>query len=190
MYINVPINASPRVHVDFACLLRICMIVRARKVGRKWKYAIRGTIWKSLLSFSLSFSEWGDPFLTFCLASLAFRPIPTCFRIPIQSLISFIPILSFSLDALSLATLSLHSTWPWITRANCVAAYSNCHVNLIKSDKILFNMREGRRFFLLRFMPSYATKESVENFIKVPRVRYARTRVILVCDKLSVIVEK
>ena len=108
-----------------------------RFVERFWKY----------IASLFSLSKWREShFLTFCLTSLAFRPIPTCFRSLIQSHIAFIPTLSFSLDALSPATLSLHSTQPF----NYIEAYSNSHVNLIE-DRTEYKLllRAGEETFSL-----------------------------------------
>lgn len=112
----------------------ICMIVRARS---RPEMEVRDS-WNDLevRRFSLFSFRMGRPiffffFFTFYLASLAFRPIPTCFRTPIQSLIvhTHSLILSFSLSRRSF------SRNPLVTfNANCVAAYSNCHVNLVKSE--------------------------------------------------------
>jgi len=141
----------------------------------------------SLLSF-LSSNRETHFFKTFRLASLAFRPIPTCF--------SHSHSISHRSHPLSLIlSRRSFSRNPLVTfnaGANRVAAYSNCHVNLVKSEYKLLLAREGRRFsFVLRFMPSYVTKESVENFIKIPRMCVTHVpESISVCDKLSATVEK
>lgn len=86
----------------------ICMIVRARS---RPEMEVRDS-WNDLEvhRFSLFSFRMGRPifflfFFTFYLASLAFRPIPTCFRTPIQSLIvhTHSLILSFSLSTLFLS---------------------------------------------------------------------------------------
>lgn len=94
IYVRVCTLMCPSMRLRvYTSISRVCYVYCAgeKKVGRKWKYAIHGTIWKyiAFLSFSLSFSLRIGKFifLIFCLALLAFRPIPTCFRTSIQSLI-------------------------------------------------------------------------------------------------------
>lgn len=151
--------------------------------------------WKYIASLSLSLLSphirVDHPFLfffflTFCLASLAFRPIPTYF--------SHSHSISYRSHPLSLilplspATLSLHSTRPRIALLAALLELSR-ESRQERAECNYSCTREGRRSLFCAEICAVVRNERVSRKISLrfPRVcaRYPHTypRVILVCDK-------
>lgn len=110
----------------------------------------------------------------FALASLVFfRPIPTCFHAPVRSPAAAhsLPICPFSRNSLVTFNRRRVIAREWIALQHTrivtwISLREQVRINYSRTrargDVLFFSLF----LFALRFMPSYVTKESVENFIK------------------------
>jgi len=120
-------------------------------------------------------------FLTFCLTSLAFRPIPTCFCSPIQSSLSY-P-LSHSFSMLFLLQLSRYIQR---NRELYRLLELSCESHRRANGVQITLTREERHFFFCAEIYVVIRNERVSRKF----LRVCVTHGILVCDKLSATVEK